>query len=370
MPTLDVPFRQVLIDFFLDPNGYFWHHRLLLVPCGGAVWIGVTPDLAVQRIDLSAHRVHVLGRNCAFPQARAAQTYGFDPDEVDAPTLARLLTEAKVLAEVLGVVVAVGIGGGVGSTEVWRISDTRSPLFSEEVPAGALGNDDVFVQRGDVALVSVDGVWTTAAREGAELPGLIGFRRSFHNGKGRDPRLLADERDKDGRRFLSLLTALSLIQEYAWPHWPIDGPRAAKEFLNAIRGGGIISFLDYHTEWVKACGVGEKSGIAREHRFLLEFLRLLVQWDQLDITSLAGAELVVRRIFQIETAVKKNPRQPDFEGLEYLLETAVDSSGGAVMPQITKWLGENQRNDAFVLKQMRLWSEEKTAATKRKGAKD
>ena len=54
MPTLDLDERQVLVDFPEDAN-YMWHHRLLLVSLGGSVWICSTPDLAIQRIDLSNH---------------------------------------------------------------------------------------------------------------------------------------------------------------------------------------------------------------------------------------------------------------------------------------------------------------------------
>ena len=70
---------------------------------------------------------------------------------------------------------------------------------------------------------------------------------------------------------------------------------------------------------------------------------------------------------QIKLAVKKNPKTPDYTGLECLLETAVDGSGAAVLPKLSKWTGETQQSEASVLKQMRLWSKEKVAAAKRKG---
>jgi hypothetical protein len=101
----------------------------------------------------------------------------------------------------------------------------------------------------------------------------------------------------------------------------------------------------------------------------LEVFRLLLQYDQVDGSSLAGCELLLRRLYQIELAVRKSPKSPDFEGLEFLMETAVDSSGAAVLPSIAKWLGETQHKEAFTLKQMRLWAEERSSLEKRKNQK-
>ena len=44
----------------------------------------------------------------------------------------------------------------------------------------------------------------------------------------------------------------------------------------------------------------------------------------------------------------------------------MDASGAAVLPSIAKCLGENQHKEAFTLKQMRLWAEEKASLEKRK----
>ena len=75
--TLDVNLTQVLIDFFDDD--FNWHHRFLVVAQGGASWICVTPDLQVETVDLSAHRVLPLRRNSPFPQRAHDTMYIFDP---------------------------------------------------------------------------------------------------------------------------------------------------------------------------------------------------------------------------------------------------------------------------------------------------
>ena len=363
MPTLDIAEDQVLIDFYDDPNGFFWHHRVLVRSLGSGIWIGFTPTLSVQRIDLNEHRIIVLPRNGNFPQDRIQEVFACDPADFGDGVLANLRNEVNQLASVLG--------GGPAPTQVapggttWRVSDSCHKLFAEEVPAAALANPEIFIQRGSFALVEIDSELTTAQVESPEDGRQDGFRRRLTTGHGRDVRLLGDERDSDGRRFLSFAAILSLVKEASFEFWPIQGPRSVRDYINAIRQLGAGGFLEFHADWVKTSGVGEKSGSAREHRFLLDLLRLMVQWDQLDATSLASAELVVRRLVQIELAVKKNPKTPDYGGLEGLLESAVDGSGAAVLPKLSQWLGEHQKNEAFVLKQMRLWSEEQEVAKKR-----
>ena len=87
-------------------------------------------------------------------------------------------------------------------------------------------------------------------------------------------------------------------------------------------------------------------------------------------SSLASFEHVVRRVHQLEAAVRKNPKAPDFDGLDHLLETAVDSSGAAVTPAIAAWLADKQKDEAFILKQQRLWGEERRAAASSSKKKD
>ena len=361
MPTLDTVHHQVLVDFYDDADGLFWHHRVLHVALGGSAWIGATPDESIQRVDLSAHRVIVLPRNGAFPAARLPEIYSFDPAAYTPAVEARLFADAQRLAAVHGASAQPGAPG-----HNWRISDMSHKSFGELVPSEVAGNDDLFIIRGDSALVCLDAVWTTAAKEATLATTKDEFERKYRNGPGRDRRLLGDERDPDGRRFLSLFALIPLLCEHVIPHWPIAGPRSVREFLLAIRAAGHTALLDYHNEWVKSSGVNERAAYTREHRFILDVLRLLLQFDQIDGSSVAGCELLLRRMYQIEVACRKSPKAPEFDGLEFLLETAVDNSGGAVLPSIAKWLGEAQHKEAFTLKQMRLWADEKSALDKRK----
>ena len=93
---------------------------------------------------------------------------------------------------------------------------------------------------------------------------------------------------------------------------------------------------------------------------------MLIEYDQVDPSSLAGVELLVRRIYQLEIAVARNSKQPDFDGLDALAETSTKASGAVNVPSMAKWFGEHQKSEAFVLKQMRLLSEEKKEQSKKK----
>ena len=93
---------------------------------------------------------------------------------------------------------------------------------------------------------------------------------------------------------------------------------------------------------------------------------MAMSFDQVDISNLASTELVVRRLRQIEAATKKNPRQPDFEGLDVLLDVTMDETGALLLPKFDKWVGELQGAEARTMKAGRLWREERAAADKRR----
>ena len=115
-----------------------------------------------------------------------------------------------------------------------------------------------------------------------------------------------------------------------------------------------MGLFAYHSDWVRSSGVGDRSSVCREHRLLLEFLRVMLEVDQLDVSSLVSAELVVRRLFQIELAVDRNPKRPDFEGLDAIIESVARASGGVDIPALSKWFSDHQQKQAFTLKQFRL----------------
>ena len=96
--------------------------------------------------------------------------------------------------------------------------------------------------------------------------------------------------------------------------------------------------MQYDGDWGRISGVPEKGGIARFHTSLCEILRLLINVDKLDPCNLASAELATRWLVTIERATERNPRAPDWEGLEAAVSGKISSSGAAEVTTFMAWL--------------------------------
>ena len=64
----------------------------------------------------------------------------------------------------------------------------------------------------------------------------------------------------------------------------------------------------------------------------------------------------------IEAAVRKNPKSPSFVGLDAFLSHAFDENGGVVVAEFQKYVADEQKAEAQVMKQYRMWQEEQEAA--------
>ena len=74
--------------------------------------------------------------------------------------------------------------------------------------------------------------------------------------------------------------------------------------------------------------------------------------------NLVGAELIARRALQIQRVVRRSPRRPNFEGLESMLSSAIDETGGIVTSKFDEFVANEQKVAANILKQQRLWHDE------------
>ena len=76
--TLDIREPQILRHFPADANAFYWHHRVLLHKVAPGVWIGLTPDEDLERLDLHVADHLPLERRSDFPAPQAPYTYAFD----------------------------------------------------------------------------------------------------------------------------------------------------------------------------------------------------------------------------------------------------------------------------------------------------
>ncbi|CAE8674891.1 unnamed protein product [Polarella glacialis] len=322
--SLDLAEPQILVEFPADPDGFFWHHRILLKRIAGPTWLALTPDHDICRHNLETSRHLVLARAAQFPAAQRAFVYAFDP--IDRATLEGFKRIASTQAALLG------DGGDV------------------EVKAKGIvkmGNEEVFVEK-----VQADNLAAWAAKTVKDAG---------------DIRLLGDHRDAAGKRKLDLSSAVAMMLESKIDDFPLQGVRACREYLSAIsEGPGNI--ISYHSEWVRLSGVNEASAVCHTHRTLAENLRLLVSFDQVDLSNMAGGEQLVRWIIQIETAVERNPKLPDFSGLDIVTGATTSAEGKALAPKFGEWITERMKSRATIWKSQRQYNEERRGSVKDKGA--
>ena len=60
----------------------------------------------------------------------------------------------------------------------------------------------------------------------------------------------------------------------------------------------------------------------------------------------------------IQAAVRKSPKAPDFSGLEAFTSHSFDETSGVVTSSFSKYIAEEQKAEATVMKQHRLRREE------------
>ncbi|CAK0833363.1 unnamed protein product, partial [Prorocentrum cordatum] len=329
-------------------RGMFWHHRILVKKITAGVWIAITPDLELVRHNLLEQRHLVLERNSMFPANRRGEVYGLDP--VPRAEILALKKQAAVQAAILG--------DGDHDVEmenfVWVVAEVGHSRFAQPLVDAELDRASLGQSKG-VALVSGLEVFIEKVQSN-QLQEWMTSRSS----EGGDLRTLGDHRDSAGRRHLPLSDAISLMRETSFDDWAMLGPRVAKEWLVSVRDGpGDLS--SYHGQWVRRSGVSESSAVAHIHYVLCESVRLAIQTGQLDVTNLLSFELIMRRICQDETAVARNPRHPDYGGLEILLRAPTAEQGQASTNKFTEWVTGRLKEQAAIYKQTRLWNEEQRA---------
>ena len=98
--------------------------------------------------------------------------------------------------------------------------------------------------------------------------------------------------------------------------------------------------------------------MATTHQNIFGVLLFLQPCDQVDLFGPAAAEYLARWALMIQQATRKNPKAPVFTGLDHYLSHTFDETGGVVTSDFSQFIASEQRAEAQVLKQQRLWAEE------------
>ena len=300
-----------------------------------------------------------LPRGAPIPQRLVGQLYAFDPitpSELDA-----LRAEAAALAGVLGFKVVAATGGAAAPR--WVVADPSHPRFGEPIDGAVAFNEEKFVHRDAAGLVKIaatpggDEAWTMVGNVATEYhQRWLDEKRS---GPGRDLRVCPLVRTGPGRpRRQTVDQAIAAHRPTVESDWPFRSPKAVAELFDGVRASGL-GFASYANHYITVGGVAPGGNVAHELRNLFSALRHLSEYDQADCSNLACAELLARRIVQIQRAVKRSPKHPDFSGLEAIMATSLDEIGGVVTTKFDEWVASEQKTQAVIMKNQRMWHEER-----------
>ena len=127
--------------------------------------------------------------------------------------------------------------------------------------------------------------------------------------------------------------------------------------------------MTFCTNFHNAVGLSDKAGVAVEHKLLMFCLWLMVCVDRLDVTQLACSEHICRRVLQLQKAIRRSPKSPDFSGSEPYLRHVADPSLGAATPKFDEFVSGVLKSEGAWMKQSRLAKEEQEAQDKRRNKK-
>lgn len=345
--VLDIQEPQVCVNYPNDPQ-FTWHHRVLLCRVNAGRWLALTPDHEITVHDLNTLPNIVLDRGGEFPPGIRNSTYAFDP--IDASALTVFKRRAKLQAAILGEAEDLEAQRAL----IWVFSDPSDSLFGTVLDSDAMEDPSRGTAINDVGVALHEGLVRHVVRIARD--DLDDWRKERRSG-AQDQRTLGVHYDANGVRHLRFRDAVNMMKADAHDEWTFDGPIACPEFLTAIMQGAGNP-VSYHAEWVRLSGVAEGSAVCHDHRHLMECLRLGACVDQLDIMNLALGENIVRRIIQIETAVERNPRHPDFTGLGVVEGGVTTDKGAARVPKFREHIAARQKEHAQILRHERLYKEE------------
>lgn len=345
----------------IEGEAYHYEFSLLLYRVEGSRWVVADPEGTLTLDDLNAMEVIPLMAGGDYPIP--GRPFLIRRNVEDA-WLSGLKARARALAELHGAPVIAAPVPGQGSADTqsrWRHADTAHPRFGLEVAPELMWGGDAMIVREFAGLIRDGTAYTFIenVRE-TDVGSWIADKRE---GAGRDARLTPLHAVSYNKRPL-FRTAYEGFSAEAQPDADIfQGPGSLDELMQGITGSGLEP-QDYIEKLITSSGVNPKGGTAIELRVLFFGLNLLGVHDRLNLPKLSGAEHLGRRAVQILKAIRKNPKNPDFEGLDLFLRHMEGGTATTRTPKFDKFLSETQKTEAAVSKQIRLAREEEDARRK------
>lgn len=209
-----------------------------------------------------------------------------------------------------------------------------SPPFGLPDPRDAVGDREETAARGDAR--------TLAIRSGA-----LGRHRDFAS--------LADD---------------CSVEEF--PDFPLAGPRTAMWCLRFLKKRR--SPVDHHAFFRAVTRLGGDAWGMAEHESLCQALEMAGQYDQLDLSSCAFAEALLRRVQTIEWVYYEKVREVEGQSndrltAEELAAFAGASRGGEILmiaPELLAHVRSQVETDVGIMKAMRKAREERELRRTRK----
>ncbi|CAE8609395.1 unnamed protein product, partial [Polarella glacialis] len=336
------------------PGPELWHERMVTGVSGHPGFYAiVTPDgdtyvEEVSQANADLDGFHLLLRQGDLPLGlNEVDTYRFGGAPFG-PMLAQLLRNGAFMAAGHGPLAAHAVAGQIPAvappvpaplpiTTKWIVAESRAGLVRGSVidplPATAF-------TRGDRGIID----------HGQEQ---IFIRQVplAHRDTSDDLRVLPVAFDAQGIRGRSFESAISIMDD-AEPEGghELNGPRTALWVVKNMRDSGG-SPSQHHDRWVRTSKVSEGDRSVYEHEVLRRVLESLVVKDQLNIPSLQGVEILVRRIQLIKEAHRISPGSPDYSAADQFLGSSMRRNGAAVDPSLQKFVAEELKAEAAIQKE-------------------
>jgi hypothetical protein len=389
------------------PGPRIWHERLVLGPCAcGQGWhIILTPDGDVYEEqfgpnngDIFEFRAALHGHDLPYG-VMAADCYRFLPMP-GGIELQQLLRDGAIAGAAIGIApgappgaapvvmamaapaaVAVAPAAGVavavaGVVVRWVYVETRlgkmrgdeAVLTGAEVLQGVIGLKEITAGAGDWACIRNIGADNVDEFRGGEAHA--------------DARILPLEFQGRKRQERTWKEVTNCTSQIAVLDWNLPGPRTVTwcvQFINRQSGGPE----GHHRQWKLVFKLDEENWGVAEHGGIMKAVARFAEFDGVDLSNLAGAELLLRRAQLIEYVYSsKGPGGGGAKGgnkggeskkdaglLHYessiFMGSNKDYGDVMVAPELLEYVSKEVEKDAAVMKQVRKAREERESAAKK-----